>query len=107
MKRQDRSVMESEIERYLTGEVEKRGGQCLKFLPDYARGMPDRIVLLPGGVSFWAETKRPVGGVLEGFQLLRHLELRRLGQRVEVIWCKGDTDRLMQEYDRQRETATP
>jgi hypothetical protein len=92
-----RNVLEREVEKYLTDEVKKLGGQCFKFIPDYARGMPDRLVVLPKGISFWVETKRPVGGRLSAAQKLRHLELRRLGQRVEVGWSREDVDRIVRE----------
>lgn len=90
-----RNVLEREVEKYLTDEVKKLGGKCFKFIPDYARGMPDRLVVLPKGISFWVETKRPVGGRLDPYQKLRHLELRRLGQRVEVAWSRDDVDRVL------------
>jgi hypothetical protein len=48
---------ERDIERYLIGEVERHGGVALKFTG--ARGMPDRIVLLPGGRIAFVEVKRP------------------------------------------------
>lgn len=90
---------ETEVEQHLVSEVQKRGGICVKFLPDFARGFPDRIVLLPGGVLIWVETKRPVGGRLDGIQNVQHLLLRRLGQRVEVVWTKEEADQLMLEFD--------
>jgi len=68
----------------------------VKFLPDYKRGWPDRILLLPGGVSVWVETKRPVGGKLSSAQMVAHETLRRLGQRVEVVWTKEAADRLVE-----------
>ena len=67
----------------------------MKFLPDFARGFPDRIVLLPRGVLVWVETKRPQGGVLSPIQKVQHVLLRRLGQRVEVVWTKDQADDLI------------
>lgn len=90
-------TLENEVENFLRCEVEKHGGRCQKFLPDYARGWPDRIVLLPDGVLVWVETKRPVGGVLDGPQLVAHEILRRLGQRVEVVWTKAEAEKLVHE----------
>ena len=90
------NILEREVEKYLADEVKKLGGKCFKFIPDYARGMPDRLVVLPKGVSFWVETKRPVGGKISAAQKLCHVELRRLGQRVEVAWTKEDVDALLQ-----------
>ena len=87
--------LESEVERYLREQVEKHGGKCIKFLPDFSRGFPDRVVLLPGGVLVWVETKRPVGGHIDPAQNVQHVVLRRLGQRVEVVWTKEEADRLL------------
>ena len=83
------------MESHLRRRVEKTGGLCVKFLPDFARGFPDRLVLLPGGVLVWVETKRPQGGVLSPVQKVQHVLLRRLGQRVEVVWTKDQADDLI------------
>lgn len=100
MNRKD--ILESEVEGFLRRYAESSGGQCVKFLPDYKRGWPDRILLLPGGVSVWVETKRPVGGRLSPAQLVAHEHLRRLGQRVELVWTKEEADRLVRSlaYDK-------
>lgn len=90
-----KNQLENEVEGHLRRRVEKAGGLCVKFLPDFARGFPDRIVLLPGGVLVWVETKRPQGGVLSPVQKVQHVLLRRLGQRVEVVWTKGQADDLI------------
>lgn len=87
--------VESEVEGYLRKLVERRGGVCIKFLPDYSRGFPDRILLLPGGKLTWVETKRPQGGRLSPAQKVQHVLLRRLGQRVEVVWTKEQADALV------------
>ena len=86
---------ETEVEAYLRKKVEAAGGVCKKFIPDFARGWPDRIVVLPG-VLVWVETKRPVDGRLSPGQLVAHEDLRRLGQRVEVVWSKEQAQRLVE-----------
>ena len=90
-----KNQLENEVEGHLRRRVEKVGGICVKFLPDFARGFPDRIVLLPRGVLVWVETKRPQGGVLSPIQKVQHVLLRRLGQRVEVVWTKDQADALI------------
>jgi hypothetical protein len=87
--------LESEVEKYLREQVEKCGGKCVKFIPDFSRGFPDRIVILPHGVLVWVETKRPVGGHVDPAQNVQHVILRRLGQRVEVVWTKEEADALL------------
>jgi hypothetical protein len=88
-------VLEREVETYLRNRVKALGGKCIKLIPDYARGYPDRLVILPGGVLIWVETKKPRGGRLSLMQRVCHGELRKLGQVVEVVWSKEDADRLL------------
>ena len=87
--------LENSVESYLRKQVEKRGGKCIKFLPDFSRGFPDRIVILPNSFLCWVETKRPEGGRLSGSQNVQHALLRRLGQRVEIIWTKEEVDTFL------------
>jgi hypothetical protein len=56
------STLEREIEARLRKVVIQRGGMCLKWVCPGWSGVPDRIVLLPGGHIFFVETKRPKGG---------------------------------------------
>lgn len=96
-------MREREVERHLRQKVEAHGGECKKFIPDQDPGYPDRIVMLPGGVLVWVETKKPKGGRVEPLQKLRHKELRALGQRVEVVWTKEQADALVAELTGPRE----
>lgn len=88
-------VREREVEAHLRREAERRGGKCVKFIPDYDSGMPDRVLMLPGGVLVWVETKKPKGGRVSKIQKLQHEKLRALGQRVEIVWTKEEADRLV------------
>lgn len=87
--------LESSVEQYLRRKVEAAGGRCVKFDPGNYRGWPDRIVLLPGGVIAWVETKRPSGGRVAPAQRIAHEELLRLGQRVVIVWSKEEVDELL------------
>lgn len=88
-------VREREVEAHLRKEVERRGGRCVKFVPDQDPGMPDRIVMFPGGVLVWVETKKPKDGRVRKLQLFRHKQLMALGQRVVVVWTKEEVDELV------------
>ena len=57
--------MEKEIERRLSQTVKKRGGLALKWVCPGWAGVPDRIVLLPGGRIYFVELKRPDGRASE------------------------------------------
>lgn len=51
---------EKEVERYLCQQVKKKlGGMALKFVSPGLSGVPDRLVLMPGGKITFVETKAP------------------------------------------------
>lgn len=77
-------MLESFIERKLVNAVRKLGGQCPKFVSPGTVGVPDRIILLPGGVIAFAEIKAP-GEQPCPLQEHRHRQLRELGFTVLVI----------------------
>ena len=77
-------MREKEIEKKLTQAVKCRGGICPKFVSPGYDGMPDRIVLFPGGKIAFVEVKAP-GEKPRPLQLSRHRLLRRLGFRVYVL----------------------
>ena len=52
-------LRESTIERKLVTEVKKRGGLAVKFVSPGLDGVPDRLVLFPGGVLAFVELKAP------------------------------------------------
>lgn len=92
--------LEKDVEAYLTRQVEKRGGMCKKYIPDIDNGMPDRIIMLPGGVLMWCELKNGESAQARKLQQLQHRKLKALGQRVEVVHTKEQVDKLMSEYDK-------
>ena len=60
--------LEREIETKLRQLVTKHGGLCLKWVCPGWSGVPDRIVLLPGGRIVFVELKRPKGGRYSAMQ---------------------------------------
>ena len=78
------SYSEKQIEHALTLMVKARGGIAPKFVSPSFAGMPDRLVLLPGGVFAFAELKAP-GMKPRALQLSRHRLLKDLGFKVYVI----------------------
>ena len=58
-------MREKTIEKKLADAVKGRGGLAPKFTSPGFDGMPDRIVLLPGGRMAFVEVKAPVY-VLDG-----------------------------------------
>ena len=77
-------MREKEIEQKFTLTVKQAGGLALKFVSPGMSGMPDRIVLLPGGHMVFVEVKAP-GKVPRPLQEARHRMLRKLGFKVFVL----------------------
>lgn len=92
-------MLEKEVEKYLTDEVRKREGMCIKFNSNSMRGVPDRIVILPCGYVAFFEVKRPNGGRVSKYQQLVIGELRTLGAKVYVVSSKSDVDFILRRYD--------
>ncbi len=72
------------IEQKLVTAVKTKGGIAPKFVSPSFAGMPDRLILMPGGMMAFAELKAP-GMKPRPLQVARHEMLRRLGFRVYVI----------------------
>lgn len=89
-------MRERTVEQHLVNGLAGIGVPCIKFIPDLMRGMPDRMVLLPGGRIIWVELKTDTGH-LEPIQQVRHRELEKAGQIVKVVWCVAEADSLIEE----------
>ena len=77
-------MREKSIEQKFTLMVKQAGGLALKFVSAEINGMPDRLVLLPGGQIAFVEVKAP-DKVPRPLQEARHRMLRMLGYRVYVL----------------------
>lgn len=77
-------MREKQIEQKLTMSVKAMGGIAPKLVCPGFDGMPDRLVLLPGGHIGFVEVKVPGRKPLP-LQLARHKLLLRLGFPVFVL----------------------
>lgn len=77
-------MRERSIEAVLVRLVRDRGGLAIKLGGAWGRGLPDRLVLLPGGRMRFVELKAP-GGRVSPLQRLYHRRLRELGFCAEVL----------------------
>jgi hypothetical protein len=82
-------MLEKQIEHKLLTEIKERSGLCLKFVSPGLNGVPDRLVLLPGGKIGFVEVKKP-GRSPGALQLQRHKQIRSLGFQVFVLDNPGD-----------------
>lgn len=71
--------LEKDIEKSLGRMIGRHGGLCLKWVCPGWAGVPDRIILLPGGRIVFVELKRPKGGVISSQQKWWADKLRQLG----------------------------
>lgn len=89
-------MREKEVEQKLVRTVKTMGGICPKWVSPGTDGMPDRIVLLPGGRIAFVEVKAP-GQKPRPLQLARHKLLRELGFKVYVLDDPGQIDAMLRE----------
>ncbi len=77
-------MKESTIEAALRRAVIRHGGLALKFVSPGMAGVPDRLLLFPGGRMAFVEVKAP-GRKPRPLQVYRMDQLRKLGFKVFVI----------------------
>jgi hypothetical protein len=78
-------MKESAIEAWMARAVRSRGGLCYKWVSPGTTGVPDRIVILPGGRTIYVELKTEVGRLSE-IQKHIHTELRKRGADVRTLY---------------------
>lgn len=89
--------LEKDIERSLVNRVNALGGLCLKWVCPGWAGVPDRIILLPGGDIWFAELKRPKGGQADERQKWWANKLTELGFRHRFVFTHEDAKALTEE----------
>jgi len=81
---------EKTIENYLKKRVREIGGKCIKMIPTYENGIPDRQVLYKGRAIF-VELKKQ-GEEAEPLQVVYMRELEKHGFETCVIDSKEQID---------------
>ena len=77
-------MLESKIEKALIARVNALDGTCEKFVSPGRRGVPDRLVTLPGGRIIFVELKSPAGRPSPS-QIRDHERRIQMGCEVRVI----------------------
>lgn len=89
-------MKEKIIEQKLVKAVKAMGGISPKFISPGFDGMPDRIILLPGGHMAFVEVKSP-DEMPRPLQLARHKLLRNLCFKVFVLDGEAQIGRILDE----------
>ena len=87
-------VLEKEIEEKLIKMVKSYGGKCPKWVSPGWAGVPDRLVLLPGGRIIFVETKKPKGSRVAALQKKWREWLHELGFMVWHVYDETDLKML-------------
>lgn len=87
-------MREAQLERIFVDGIKGLGGWAIKMNPAGLRGIPDRLILLPGGLVFFVELKIKTGR-LAPWQTLIHGKLEKLGFRVHTLWDRDQVDKFL------------
>ncbi len=87
-------MREVQLERVFVDGINDLGGWAIKMNPMGLRGIPDRLVLLPGGLAFFVELKIKTGRLAQ-WQINAHAKLERLGFRVHTLWDRDQVDNFL------------
>lgn len=77
-------ALEQKLEQHLVNQVRNHGGLCWKLTSPGTAGVPDRLIILPGGHIGFIETKAP-GQKPRPIQIRRHQQLTQLGAKTYIL----------------------
>jgi hypothetical protein len=89
-------MRESTLERKTRIAVERIGGKMPKWVSPGNNGVPDRLAILPNGVTVYVELKAP-GEPLAPLQRKWRKNLLAMGHQHYKIDNEADIDRFIQE----------
>ena len=98
-------MREKAIEGKLIQAVRQNGGLALKFLSPNFNGVPDRLLLFPGGKAAFVEVKAP-GQKPRPLQEHRIAQLRALGFKVYVLDSVNQISALLADLPSKEESVT-
>lgn len=89
-------MQEKEIEKKLREGIERLGGKAYKFISPGNRGVPDRIVALPGARIAFVELKTDKGE-LSGLQKVQTRKLTQMGFEVWILYGMDQVEAFLLE----------
>lgn len=94
-------MTEAQIENKMLQMVRKRGGAFYKFISPSNPGVPDRILIAPGGRVVFVELKTNIGRLAK-IQKWQIANMRELGVDVRVVKGWPEAKSLVDEiFDRE------
>ena len=82
---------ERDVEKYLTAQAKKIGGLSYKWTCPGQDGVPDRIIIMPGGHVYFVELKT-YQGRLSQIQKHQINKIREKGAAVYILYGKKGVD---------------
>ena len=98
-------MREAKIEKSMVSRVSGLGGLCWKWVSPGTNGVPDRIILFPGGRIIFCELKAP-GEKPRPLQLYRKKQLEGLGFEIRVVDSMEGIENLIREEMDRHEAAS-
>jgi hypothetical protein len=97
-------MRERDIEKKMLNAVRKMGGEAFKWVSPGNDGVPDRIVMLPGGRLIFVELKADRGR-LSPVQKIQIRRIQKLGQDVEVVQGMDGLEEFLERIRNEVHTA--
>lgn len=97
-------MRERDIEKKLLNAVRNMGGEAFKWVSPGNDGVPDRIVMLPGGRLIFVELKADRGR-LSSVQKIQIRRIQKLGQDVEVVQGMDGLEEFLERIRNEVHTA--
>ena len=92
-------TIEKDIERWLGNQLKKLGCIYMKFVSPGNDGVPDRIIVLPGGGVIFVELKDTTGKLMAN-QRVQISRLRKQGALVFVVTGMSDAKLFVEDIGR-------
>ncbi|WMZ82782.1 VRR-NUC domain-containing protein [Staphylococcus pseudintermedius] len=87
-------MKETNLEQYLVKEIKKENGLCLKWVSPGTKGVPDRIIIMPDGKTYFVEMKQNKGRI-DPLQKYMHKQFNLRGHKVYVLWTKEQVNEFV------------